>query len=486
MQSIKATIAKHKMFTPGDGIIVGLSGGADSVALLRVLLALSEELELGEIIPVHVNHNLRGEESVGDEKFASELCAGLNLPLKIYQADVKTFAAEKKLGIEEAGRILRYSFMEEARVNFNAQKIAVGHHQDDNAETVLMNLCRGSGLRGLCGIPPVNGNIVRPLIETPRLEIEKYLRDAKAPYVTDSSNSSQEYARNRIRHEIIPMLQAHANSNVAVTIARNAAWLKADEDFLEATAKKILDDLDKGFLSLDSTGLVELPEAISRRVIRLAIAQAKGAGAGLHSGGSILAGHRHLADISSAHVMAVLSLAKGHSGREVHIPGLVVKKEYSKLNFAAAKKASPSAESAAKGCGFCHLLKPDSSIYIPEIGKTLTLTSVPPDFAHPPDSKMPILYCTKAFKYDMVDMNNSYIRTRRPGDSIVLGNATHRFTKKLQDYFTDAKIPASLRDSVPLLASGSDILWIIDIDRVSEKYKPGTNPGELIWVTVWE
>jgi len=523
-ESIKTTIIKHKMLTPGDSVIIGLSGGADSVALLHILLELRDELKLSEIIPVHINHNLRGDESASDESFVSELCADLNLPLATYQADVKALADVKNLGIEESGRILRYAFMDGARIAFNAQKIAVGHNQDDNAETVLMNLCRGSGLKGLCGIPPLNGNIVRPLIETSRAQIEKYLQVKKIPFITDASNNSNEYTRNRVRHNVIPVLETNINPNASVVIARNATWLKADEDYLESIARKALEDLDvfdktdessaiisstgdldvlvttdaspvKSSLSsdldvFDTTGanpakisiarLLALPEAIARRVIRYAIGRAKGGKSGDNSDGNHSNSH-DLTDISAAHIMAVLSLAQGNSGREIHLPGLVVKKEYDALIFV--QSSAPSGTSSAtESIGFCYPLEPDSSIYIPELGKTISLSR------EAPSPETPNLYCTKAFEYDIVDMTNSQlnIRTRQKGDRITFeaGDKSGWFTKKLQDYFTDAKIPASQRDGISLLAIGNDILWIISQNRVNAKYTPKT--GNLIWISLWE
>jgi len=447
---VRNTIAKHKMFAHGDNVVVGLSGGADSVALLHVLLELRDDLGIGEIIPVHINHNLRGEESTRDENFSAELCKKLNLPLKIYQANVKAFAVEKNLGIEEAARILRYSLMEEAVATFNAQKIAMGHHQDDNAETVLMNLCRGAGLRGLCGIPPVNGRIIRPLIETSRAAIENYLTEIKIPFITDATNNSNDHTRNRIRNNVIPLLTSQINPNAPATIARNAMHLRTDLDFLDESSKEAYTQVANAN-TLDISKLKNLHPALSQRVVRHAIAEARGSNT----------------DISATHVTAVLDLAFWSFGERIHIPGLVVKKEYNTLIFTVSDE---------QPAGFCYPLQPESSIYIPEINKTVTVSLAPPDVNH---------YCTKAFNYDMVDTTNSYIRTRQPGDRITLSNKSRKFTKKLQDYFTDAKIPASQRSKIPLIAVGNEIIWIMDKqNRINAKYTENT--GKLIWITLWE
>jgi len=455
------TVKNHNMFAPGDSVVIGISGGADSVALLHVLLELRGALSLGEIIPVHVNHNLRGQESDGDEAFVGKLCDELNLPLVTYQANVKALANEKKLGIEAAGRILRYSFFEGVRIAFGAQKIAVGHNRDDSAETVIMNLCRGSGLKGLCGIPPVNGNIVRPLIDTPRVAIEKYLDSAKISYITDASNYSDDYTRNRIRNKLMPLLATSTTDNVSEIIARNASWLSAEEKFIESAAQRAFDEcmIAEG---LDIVKLSAQPEALSRRIVRHAIGKAR---------------YNDYTDISAAHVQAALNLAQGHSGREIHLPGVIVKKEYNTLIFAP--------HSPENLQGFCYPLEINTSIHVQELGKTLTISRVTPEKSEP-DLKKPILYCTKAFEYGNVKEGSFALRTRRPGDRIAVGL---NMTKKLQDYFTDTKIPASQRDSIPLLAVGSEILWILHDDRVSAKYKPEVNHNEvgtLIWVSLWE
>ncbi|MCL2841651.1 MAG: tRNA lysidine(34) synthetase TilS [Defluviitaleaceae bacterium] len=456
-ERVRTTIKQHQMFTAGDNVIVGLSGGADSVALLHVLLVLREALDLGHIIPIHINHNLRGNDSDHDEKFAKTLCDQFNLKLVVYPAHVKAFATEKGIGTEEAGRILRYTFMQEAKNTWNAQKIATGHHQDDNAETILMNLCRGAGLRGLCGIPPVNGAIVRPLIDIPRVDIEKYLMDTNINFVTDATNHSDDYTRNRVRNKLIPLLETYVNPKVSETITRNAEWLRADERFLEGIAWNAYASCALTPLTLDIPRLSELPPAISRRVVRIAIAEAR----------------EGSADISSAHVLSVLALAQGHSGRVVHLSGLVVKKEYSTLIFSR-QPETPST--------FSYPLALESTIYIPEIGKTVTVSRDMPD----KQQKNLRLYCTKAFDYGIVDMTTSNIRTRQAGDKITLADGSGRqFTKKLQDYFTDTKIPATERDSIPLIAMGSDILWIMDThNRTNAKYTSST--GEKIWITLWE
>jgi len=178
LSTVRETIRKYNMLTHGDGVVVGLSGGADSVTLLSVLVALRDKLEI-TVYAVHINHNLRGESALHDQRLAQSLCNDLGVPFFAYHADVKGYAAKYKLGIEEAGRKLRYQYLHQVMTKLGAQKIAVGHNANDNTETVLLNLFRGTGLKGLCGIPPTNGVVIRPLLEVSRGHIDAYVKKTR-------------------------------------------------------------------------------------------------------------------------------------------------------------------------------------------------------------------------------------------------------------------------------------------------------------------
>ncbi|MCL2356380.1 MAG: tRNA lysidine(34) synthetase TilS [Defluviitaleaceae bacterium] len=397
----------------GDKIVVGLSGGADSVALFFALREAG-----AEVFAAHVNHGLRGDEAERDEQFVRNLCLNARAELKVERANVRKFAAERKLGIEEAARILRYEFLDRARIDFGAEKIAVGHNADDNAETVLMNLARGAGLRGLGGIPPARGRIIRPLLNVPRAEIEEYLKNV--PFLTDSTNLSNDFTRNRVRNKILPAIEAEINPNARIAIARAAELLRADADFIETAAEEAFANCVAGDSRLCTKKLASLHPAISGRVARMAISRARG----------------DEADITQAHVVAVLELATGQSGREVHLPGIIVAKEYDELVF----------HKNSEQEGFCYEMSQGTPVFIPETGKTFTASDTLPS---------PL-----------------FLRTRRPGDKITFKNADGKFfTKKLQDYFTDEKIPRRERDKIPLLAHGSEILRIFDKKgRVNAKF----------------
>jgi len=456
------------MIQEGDSVVVGLSGGADSVALLHVLSQLREELSIKEITAAHINHGLR-EAAADDEKFVQKLCDMCNIPLQIFYADVRSHAAENSLGIEEAGRKLRYFYLQEAARGSNA-KIATGHHQNDNVETVVMNLTRGAGLSGLCGIPPINGNIIRPLLGVTREEIEQYTHTHGLKYITDASNLTDEYTRNRVRHNVLPSIEAATGIDAIQTIAKNIVQLRRDAEYLDVIAHEafldcIVTPMESQCTALDAEKLAALHPAISTRVIRRAIP--------------------NLTNITSIHTNAILSLATKKSGSAIHIPGIVARKEYSNIILI------PSLSTDAAVPHFAPI-----PLSIPSIhninGQTISLTKIPPDKFLPPDLKKPKLLCTKSFDYGMV-IGTISLRTRKPGDKIILHNTRtlgdssmpKTFTKKLQDYFTDKKTPKHKRDSISVLACGSDILWIMDENNLtSTKYSPQTG-CDLFWVSIW-
>ncbi|MBP3435596.1 MAG: tRNA lysidine(34) synthetase TilS [Clostridia bacterium] len=222
-----AAIRRGQMLPPDTAVVVGLSGGADSVALLHLLLSLREELSLSAVTALHVNHGLRGEEAVRDQRFVEQLCERLDVPLTVCCRDVAALAAQQRIGVEEAGRIVRYRELEKAADDFPACRIATAHTASDNIETLLLHLCRGSGLHGLAGIPPVRGRVVRPLIDCTREEIEAYCEEHGLTYVTDSTNTDPSYARNRIRQLVVPQLKAinpQAETAIGRVIARAREW----------------------------------------------------------------------------------------------------------------------------------------------------------------------------------------------------------------------------------------------------------------------
>ena len=258
-REVLETIRFHEMFSPGERVVVGLSGGADSVALLHLLSTL-EDYQL-TLLPCHINHNIRGEEALRDQRFCEQLCESMGLPLKVFSVDAVGYAKEHGMTLEEGARSLRYRCFSEFCAEAGAPALAVAHTLSDSVETVLFSLSRGTGLAGLCGIPPVRMQdgirIVRPLIGRTRAEIDAYCRTQGLSYVNDSTNFSDEYTRNRIRHRLVPLLESIHPSAVQA-VGRMTVLLRQDRDYLEKQAAAafsgIFDDnrLERqGFLLLD-------------------------------------------------------------------------------------------------------------------------------------------------------------------------------------------------------------------------------------------
>ncbi|MDE7226195.1 MAG: tRNA lysidine(34) synthetase TilS, partial [Ruminococcus sp.] len=259
IEKIHAFIEKYDMINSGDTVICGLSGGADSVCLLLSLLRLSEDMGFS-VEAVHVNHCLRGEESDRDENFCRQLCLMLNVLFTAVSCDVGSHAESESISLEQAARDMRYQALQRIA---DGKKIATAHNADDNIETILLNLVRGSGIKGLSGIPPVRGNIIRPLLTISRNEIEEYLSSENQDYVTDSTNLTDDYTRNKIRHNVIPVLKT-INSSLADTTARTAEVLRSENDFIESETNSAYKKCLRGN-SLH--GIAKFPEVIRRRCI---------------------------------------------------------------------------------------------------------------------------------------------------------------------------------------------------------------------------
>lgn len=287
-------------------MLVAVSGGADSVMLLHYL----SRIEGLEVVAAHYNHCLRGAESDADEEFVKSLCAKLGLRCHVGRGDVAGFAAKSGRSIEEAARILRYEFLGELSGREGCL-VATAHNAEDNAETVLLNLTRGTGLKGLCGIPPVRGIYVRPLLRTTRAEIEDYLSEYGLEHIEDSSNASDDYSRNRIRHHVTPVLKA-ANPSFTDAVARMTEALMEDEDYFLGEALRFIAEKGADDGTVSASELMALPGSVRMRVLRLKCGRA----------------------LESVHRKAIENICLMRSAHaHADIPGMRVTREYDRLVF---------------------------------------------------------------------------------------------------------------------------------------------------------
>ena len=315
IQHVRRTIRRHGLLPPGSRVLVGLSGGSDSVALTRLLLDLAEHGEFTVAGVAHLNHGLRPS-AARDEAFCREFAQRLGLPLAVESAAVRDYAAAESLSIEDAARRLRYAFLERAATGIGAGRIAVGHTQDDQAETFLLKLMRGAGLRGLGGIYPQRGAVIRPLLDVTHDELRAYLRSRAETWVEDETNEDLENPRNRIRHRVLPELDRAAEGSTRRAISRAAALIREDGQWLDTLGEErfltLAHRTDAG-LELDVSSLAETPAPLLRRVLLRAMRAAGGT-----------------REIGLEHVEAVAALLNSGQGG-VDVPGTRVELRAGKL-----------------------------------------------------------------------------------------------------------------------------------------------------------
>ena len=485
-QKIRNMMKRCRMVSPGQRILAAVSGGADSVCLLAVLHTLAPELSFS-LEAVHVEHGIRGEESLQDCAYVERLCGELGVRLTVRHIHVPELARQSGRTEEEEARIQRYRIFEEVAEQCGAQRVAVAHHLGDQAETVLWNLIRGSGLRGLRGILPVrplrDGQaasplVVRPLLETSREEIEQYLETRGLSYRTDRTNLDKTVTRNKIRHDILPDL-IKLNAQTPRHIAQAAEEAAEAEAYLERVTARAAE----GCIHCQADGKPVLLLAswqkeepfIRRRLLRECIRRASE--------------HGSLKDIGAVHVEALMGLACGGGEKSVSLPGgLTAVRAYGQIRFLSGAEAVSGAAQPATGTAlpesgalYAQDARPGERwVEVPFPGRQVVryggyCFSLACGCAEETGICIPKKRFTKWIAYATIAQKESQklcFRTRRPGDVLVVRQDGSR--KKLSDYLIDEKIPSSLRDRVVLLAIGSEVLWVAGM-RISERAR--VTPG---------
>ena len=430
------------------------------MALLYLLHDLREELGCALYV-AHLNHTLRGEESEADVEYVKEHAEKLDLAITVEILDVRKMITSKE-SLESGARRIRYEFYEKVMADTGADKVAQGHNSDDQAETVMMRLLRGSGAHGLGGIPPVRGSFIRPLIETSRSDIDDYLRLLQVTPRQDSSNLSAIYRRNKIRLELLPFLEREYSPNIKQILQQTGELLRTENDLLttlteEATAQCVqYPDARTTAIRISELGGHHL--ALQRRILRLIIKTLVGDLGGLDYG----------------HIRDILELAhSGATGSIINVPrGVSAEKVYDSLILRIGRH--PKITTAPLD----YRINVPGETVIPELSLLIRTTGpeeVRGQYRKPQtkDEFQTILDYDKIF-------GDLHIRNRRSGDRFrPLGMSG---TKKLKDFFIDQKIPRHLRDSVPLLTNGSDILWVVGY-RLDDRFKVTANTRNQITVT---
>ncbi len=414
------TIKKFNMLRKGQGIIVGLSGGADSCALLLFLCSIREEYML-RLYACHVNHGLRGEEADKDEAFTKELCERLGVQWFGITVDVKKESEIMGVGTEECGRLIRYDFFERKADELDAI-IATAHTASDNAETVLFNLSRGSGLTGLCGIPPVRGRIIRPLIEVTRQETEEYCRRCGITFRIDKSNLTREYTRNRIRLDVVPHLR-EINPSFESSVTAMSARLREADDYIRQSSERSLEDLriSGGY---DASGMAGLHPAVFAAAVRKLCEE-------------------HTVIPTAKHIELIRKIV--YNGGAVEISGGI----YAVSSQGCFRIVYPKSADSGDECPVI----PGGDFGINNKCFELSLLNI---YEFNNRQQFDKNLFANSLDYDTIPLT-SVFRTRKSGDVFTLPR--RNVTKSVKKLMIELRIPREERGSIVLLADGGRVLW---------------------------
>ena len=438
------TLGEHQLIQSGDKIVVAVSGGPDSVSLLHLLHSLKSQLGI-ELYGAHLNHKIRGIEAQMDAQYVLNICEDLNIICFVKSIDVEAYGKENQLSSEEAGRRLRYEFFDEVLNKVEADKIAVAHNKNDQGETVLMRILRGTGMQGLTAMQYQRGKVIRPLLDVERGEIEKYCNLHNLMPRTDQTNLTSIYHRNKIRRELIPYLEANYNPSILESLVKTANILKEDYDYMEKQAENLYKDLvhfeKKDQISFSITALEKQHPAMKARMLRRA--------------GEELMGKGEL--LSYQQVQNLLEfLDKKQTGKILHLPmNLEAEISYDKLIFFKERQGEtpPFKEKLTVGDkNYVHPLRASFELQV---------------FSAEEVSKVSKDKFEKHFDFDAFHQD-IYVRNRRDGDRFWPLGLSGK--KKLKDFFIDCKVERQERDLVPLICHGKDIVWVVGY-RISDKYK---------------
>jgi tRNA(Ile)-lysidine synthase len=442
LDRVRRTIRQHNLFQPDSRVVVAVSGGSDSIALAHVLLALEAAGDLKVVGLAHFNHQLRAS-AIRDERFCARFASSVSRTLLTDRADVATLAREGRRSIEDAARTARHEFLGRARRHFDAGVVAVGHTRDDQAETFLLRLLRGAGARGLAGMHPRRGSIVRPLLDCRRAALRAYLDASGVEYIHDESNDDVRIPRNRVRAELLPFLERRFNPAIVDVLASEAALARDEWQWMAAAAADLADRLcrhTEGACHIDAAALDTLPPALARLVLRRALT---------HVGAD--------REIAYEHVEEALRLSSG--GAPVDLPGQRVERIGPDVVLTSRPPGRPSDDRPAEaGPNLSRYslsipgevwIAEASGVVSAEVASSASLLDAGPGN---------VLNDTAIVPLDRVHAPLR-VRFRRPGDRfqpLGLGGA-----KKLQDFFVDRKVARDRRDAVPLIVDDSDrIIWV--------------------------
>ncbi len=443
-ERVLSGIKKYKLIEKDDNIVVGVSGGPDSMALLYVLLEFKKELDFNIYI-AHVNHGVRGKDALNDQTFVKNQAEKLALPYYTKDVDMIGYGKEKGITSEEAGRELRYGFFREIIKSIGSGKIAVAHNKNDQAETLIMRFMRGTGIDGLKGMEFIAGDIIRPILGINREDIEKYIDDNNIETVSDMTNFQPIYNRNKVRLEMIPYIEKHFNLNIIDTMWRTSEIASVDSDFLseytESSYKEIVKSEESYRVVLDGERFLKLHLSIQQRVMRNTILKVCGS----------------LQGITEAQVSNAVDLVeRAQTGKEIHLSNNIAVS----INY---NEVIVQIRSDGKDDDYLYQISYPGLVNLEDIGYyfNIVILSMEDYLGEKRDNY------TRYFDLDKIK-GKLTVRNRKEGDRFTPFGMSG--SKKLKDYFIDEKISKELRDKIPLIVDSESILWVIGY-RTDERYR---------------
>ena len=460
-KKVMGFIKENSMFDKGEKVIVAVSGGPDSICLLHILNELKEELGI-TLVGAHINHCLRGDESDKDEEYAKKTCESLNIDFYSKKVDVHKISEDKNISCEMAGREVRYEFFNELMIKLKADKIALAHNANDQAETILMRIMRGTGIEGIIGIKPVRDEIyVRPILHLSRSEIEKYCEINNISPRVDKSNLENIYARNKVRLELIPYIEENFNKDIIKTLNRLSDIVKKDNDYLESISTKEYKkycEIGKERVILNKKAFSE-HEAIVSRIIRSALLEI----------------NNNLCNFEKIHISSIINLQKHETGKTIMLPqNIMVENCYGNIHIYINININIKATEANNNNKY--YLNINEKNLIESLNKVIQVNlKSKTEFTEIKGNDY-----IKYFDYDKI-VEPIIFRYRKDGDKFMpLGM---KGNKKLKDLFMDLKIPKDKRNEIPLICFGDDIGWVVGY-RVSEKFKVSKDTKNILQIRI--
>ena len=453
LEKVEKYCITNKLIEKGDRIVVGVSGGPDSLCLLSLLNSLKDKYEL-RLIVVHINHSLRKEADF-EENYVKEIATKLNLNFFSKKVDINMLSKERKCSTEEVARNVRYEFFREVLEKTNSNKIAVAHNKNDNAETVLMNIIRGSGNTGVSGIDNKNNDIIRPLICIGRDEIEKYCEEKSLTTMIDKTNFETVYTRNKVRNLVIPMLK-EINPDIIESLNRFSEIVRDEEEFIEEYVKEIYNKIvihNEDELYIEKNEFLELKVGLKRRILRMAIYEF----------------NKRLKDVSFKTVNnAIDEIEHSQNGNIIKIvPGVKIFAQYSKLKFIKEKIEIED---------YIYELNIPGRVYLKEINKWITVEVKNAEDVGITEKNPNIHF------FDIAKTGKKlYVRNRKNGDYFYPTGMEGK--KKLKDFFSDLKLEK--RDEIPIVTNGEEIIWVVGL-RSSKNFLKDKSTKEVIIINYGE